>query len=320
MIRVGVLGTARIARAFFGEPLQDIEITAIASRNLDRAVQFANEFRIPKRYGSYDDLVADREVDALYIPLPQHLHCEYAVKGARAGKHLLVEKPAALSVSELKQMLSESRKNGVVFLEAFMYRFMKIHQRAKEIVRTGTIGALRYIDFNFGFNIVVRGRGGFRLTKAMGGGALFDLGIYGIDFIRYVTENDPELLQAFTHRGNSNDVDLFTHAVYKVQNVVATLTCSFHTDANYYVLSGERGSITSPVGISGRKITNVLKMHLLEGDKKYEEEFPPENPYKAEMEYFARCIKSGEEPQIGATNSLRNMELLEELQTKSVEI
>jgi predicted dehydrogenase len=313
MVRVGILGTARIARAFFADPLEGVEISAVASRTPERANQFADEFRISKRYGSYDALVADPEIDALYIPLPQHLHHEYVLKSARAGKHVLVEKPAALTVAELKQMLSECRQHRRVFMEAFMYRFMKLHQRAKEIVRTGTIGELRYIDFNFGFNILVRGFSGFRTERANGGGALYDLGIYGLDFIWYMTEGVPQLLQAFTHRAHPDEVDLFTHAVYKAGPAVVTMTCAFNTDANYYILSGEKGSIASPVGISGRKMSNTLRIHLLEGDKKYEEEFPPTNPYKAELEYFARCIEQAEEPFLGGANSLRNMELLEEL-------
>ena len=158
------------------------------------------------------------------------------------------------------------------------------------------------------------------MEKTSGGGALYELGVYGLDFIRYMTDKDPVLLHAVTHRERSDEVDLFTHAVYDAGGVVAVMTCSFNTDANYYVLSGERGSITSPVGISGRKVCNYLKIHLLDGDKKYDEEFPPDNPYKAEVEYFARCIMRGEEPFLGGANSLRNMELLEQLQRDSAAI
>jgi len=318
MIRFGILGTARIARAFLGIPLDGVVIQAVASRTLERANQFADEFHIPKRFGSYEELLSDREMDAVYIPLPQHLHCEYTLKAADAGKHVLVEKPAALTADEVKRMLSACKGRNVLFMEGFMYRFMKIHQRAKEIVRTGVIGALRYIDFNFGFHIGIRGRTGYRMVKEMGGGALYDLGIYGLDFIRFITECEPVLLQSFTQRRSKNEIDEFTHALYKVGEAVASMTCAFNTDANYYVLSGEKGTVTSPVGISGRTFPNVLRIHLLEGDKRYEEEFPSENPYKAEIEHFARCIESGEEPLIRGTDSLRNMELLEQLLNMSI--
>lgn len=317
MIRFGILGTARVARGLFGRRPGNAEIIAIASRDKTQADTFGDEFGIPRRYGSYLDLLADPDIQAVYIPLPQHLHREYTVKAAQAGKHVLVEKPAALSCQELTEMLDACRSNGVLFMEAFMYRFMRVHNRAKEIVQNGTIGRLRYIDFNFGFHVAARGRIGFRMQKELGGGALYDLGIYGMDFLRFITDKEPELLAAWTYRQDSNSIDEFTHAVYRIDEVVATITCSFNTDANYYVLSGERGSISSPVAISGRSLPNVLRVHLLEEENKYEEYFPPENPYAAEVEYFVRCIERGEEPFLGGDNSLRDMQLLENLLQKA---
>src|SRR5262245_3656526 len=106
MIRFGILGTARIARAFLGYPLDGVEIQAVASRDLNRAHQFADEYQIPRRFGSYDELIADADLDAVYVPLPPHLHCEYTLKAARQGKHVLMEKPAALTAAEMQQMIS----------------------------------------------------------------------------------------------------------------------------------------------------------------------------------------------------------------------
>jgi xylose dehydrogenase (NAD/NADP) len=320
MIRFGILGTARITRPFFEQPLDMVSIDAIASRDASKAEAFAAEFNIPRAHGSYDSLLADSGIDAVYIPLPQHLHGEYVIKAAKAGKHVLVEKPSALTVAGLKQMLAACKKHGVLFMEAFMYRFMKVHNRAKELVDTGRIGELRYIDYNLSFNVDARGLKGFRLDTRKGGGALYDLGIYGMDFIRFITGGRPRLLEAWMKRKRGRGIDMFTHAVYSVGNVIATVTSGFNTDANYYMLSGSLGSIYSPVALSGRTVPNSLSIHLHEGNSRYEEHFEAENPYKHEIEYFARCIMNNTSPFLDGANSLSNMMLLEELFRKATPI
>jgi predicted dehydrogenase len=146
---------------------------------------------------------------------------------------------------------------------------------------------------------------------------LLDLGIYGIDFIRLVAQSDPRLLQAFVVRDQPQGVDMFTHGIFRVGEITATMTCSFTFDANYYVLSGSKGSVASLVAISGRNLPNILRIHLLEGDRKYEQQLAPENPYKAEIEYFARCIVDGTDPFPGMENSLRNLEILDDIRSVS---
>ncbi|MDH4070711.1 MAG: Gfo/Idh/MocA family oxidoreductase, partial [Ignavibacteria bacterium] len=230
MIRIGILGTARIARAFTGYPMDGIVVEAVASRDGGRAKAFADEFGIPQRYDSYDLLIDSETIDAVYIPLPPHLHCEYAVKAARAGKHILMEKPAAASAAEVERIQTACAQHRVHFMEGLMYRFMAIHNRAKEILASGTIGTLRYIDFNFCFDIVHRGRVGYRTNRNEGGGALLDLGVYAVDFLRFMTAKEPELLNSWMIE---KEVDEFIHAVYRIGDVVATVTCSFISDANY---------------------------------------------------------------------------------------
>jgi len=313
MIRFGILGTASIARALFDHPLEKVQITAIASRDKRRANEFGDHFGIPKRFATYESLLADRDIDAVYIPLPQHLHCEYVVKAAKARKHVLVEKPAALTVAEIRRMVSACKKNRVLFMEGFMYRFMRVHNRAKEIVSAGTIGKLKYVDFNWCFNIHQLRRSAFRLDKKSGGGALYDLGIYGADFLRYVTGGKPHLLHAYIHRERRGGVDMFAHAAYKIGGVFGTSTCGFNTDANYYALTGEYGSLYVAGSLSGRSTERVIQVHLLGNDKRYEERFPPENPYVKELEYFAGCIEQGEKPFLDGENSLQNLRLIKEI-------
>lgn len=313
MIRFGILGAARIARAFFREPLEGVEIRAVASRDKSNAEAFAAEFGIPKSYQGYEALLADPEIDAVYIPLPQHLHAEYTIKAAQAGKHVLVEKPAALNSAEVKKMTAACRKHDVLYMEAFMYRFLRIHNRAKEIIAEGTIGELRHIDYHLSFNAWARGLEGFRLHKETGGGALYDLGIYAADFLRFITDSEPKLVKAYMRRAKPDGVDLFTHAVYTIDKIIATVSCGFNCDANYYTLAGERGSIHAPVALSGRPDQHSLLLHFHKDNSRKEEVFPPESPFKFEIEYFARCIERNEQPFLDAANSLKNAQLLDEL-------
>lgn len=316
-VRFGILGTASIARQLIGGEFQSATLSAVASRSRSRAQAFAAEAGIAKAYDSYEGLLADPDIDAVYIPLPQHLHCEYTVRAADAGKHVLVEKPAAVTSQEVHRMRQACERNGVLFMEALMYRYRNIHLRAQQIVADGTIGRLRFMVFAWSHNIVNRGHEGFRLRKDLGGGCLRDLGIYGIDWMRFMTGAKPQMLGAVMQR-DSTGLDIFAHATYKVGDVLATMTCGYTTDANYYYLSGEKGSIYSPVSLSGRVLPGVLHLHLLGNDRRYSEEFPAENAYVLEVEYFANCIRAGTCPLPDAVNAEANLQYLEMLEAEAV--
>ncbi|MBM2840779.1 MAG: Gfo/Idh/MocA family oxidoreductase, partial [Bacteroidetes bacterium] len=281
---------------------------------------FAYEFNIPRSYGSYEALLADPDIDAVYIPLPQHLHCEFAIKAAQAGKHVLVEKPAALTAAEIEFMIAACRQNGVFFMEAFMYRFKSIQRRVKEIIASGQIGGITYIDFNWCFNIRNLVRSAFRMDRAKGGGAMYDLGIYGIDFIRFITGLEPEFIHATIRRESRDGVDMFAHVQYLIGDAVATVTAAFNTDANHYAIGGEKGSVLARAPLSGRAVENTLQIHMLDVDTLVEEKFPPENPFVAELEYFAQCIERNEQPFPDGENSLRNLRLMEEVFAKGSEL
>jgi D-xylose 1-dehydrogenase (NADP+, D-xylono-1,5-lactone-forming) len=319
VIRIGILGTARIARAFFNAPLQNAAIIAIASRELSKAEAFGAEFNIPRCYGSYDRLLSDPEIDAVYIPLPQHLHCEYTVKAAQAGKHVLVEKPAALSVAEVQAMISACQRNGVSLMEAFMYRFKAIIRRMKEVVASGEIGEMNLINFNWCFNIKQVVRSPFRLDRSLGGGAMYDLGIYGIDFVRFMTDTEPQLVSAAIRRETPDGVDMMAHVLYKSGDVLAACTSSLMTDSNHVLIGGTLGSISARAALAGNTVENILQVHHLKGDVLREERFPAENPYITELEYFARCIEHTERPFPDAENSLKNIRLIEQVFAKETE-
>jgi predicted dehydrogenase len=311
MIRIGILGTASIARLFFGEPLKHASILGIASRDVTRAVEFAKHYGIPRVFPSYEALIADEEIDAVYIPLPPHLHCTYTIKAAEAGKHVLVEKPAAPSSDEIAQMIDACRKHHVVLMEGFMYRFKAIHHRVRGLVQEGVLGTIHYLDFSWAFNIRKLARSPFRLDRMAGGGALNDLGIYGLDFLHFLGFPDPTLIHVSIKRDGPAGVDMFTHMTWQAGPTFASITCGFTCDANYYTVCGELGSVTVPGSLSGRIRDNMLHLHLLHSDHRADETFPAENPYVKELDHFAVCIETGQEPETGGGNALRNMRLVE---------
>lgn len=313
MVRIGILGTAAIARPFFGARLQHATIAAVASRSTARAAAFAREFGVPAHYGSYEALLGDPSIDAVYLPLPPSLHAEWAVRAARAGKHVLVEKPAAPSSADVERMVEACAASGVVYMEAFMYRFKAIHRRVRDLVRAGTLGELRFIDFNWCFNIEALRRSLFRLDPAHGGGALNDLGVYGVDFLRYLGMPVPVVVHATIERLGPGGVDTFSHVVLRSGKALVALTAGFTCDANSYALGGEKGSVHVPGSLSGRVVPNGLTMHLFDNDQRTEEVFPAENPYVAEMEHFAQCIDKGTAPESGGEGSLSNIRVLEEI-------
>lgn len=320
MIKIGILGTARIARPFFGKPLKNAEIVAVASREQAKADAFGDEFNISRRYGSYDRLLADPDIEGVYIPLPHHLHCEYTIKAAQAGKHVLVEKPAALNVADVQAMTAACQHNNVYLMEAFMYRFKSVIRRMKEIVGLGEIGKVNYIDFNWCFNIKEVMRSPFRLDRSQGGGSMYDLGIYGIDFVRYMTGSNPQIVSATMKREVPGGVDMLAHVQYDAGGVFAACTSGLMMDANHQVIGGTLGSMSARAALAGNTVENVLQIHLLKGDVLREERFPPENPYIAELEYFAGCIERKERPFPDGENGLRNLLLLEEVFARAIEV
>jgi predicted dehydrogenase len=322
MLRVGILGTAGIARAFFEQPLREARIVAVASRVLERAERFADELGIELRHGSYERLLADPRVDAVYVPLPPHQHAEWVVRAARAGKHVLVEKPAACTAAEVRAMAEACAEAGVVGMEALMYRHKSLHQQVLARVRAGELGRVRLLDFRWCVNLGRVARSSFRLDPAAGGGCLLDLGVYGIDFARQLLGEPLELLHAYLHRADPGGVEVAAHALLRAgssraEHATFALRCGFDTDANYYVVSGELGSFHVPSSVAGRRVDNVLHAHFLDGDRRTEERFAAENPYVAELEHFAQCVRDRTAPLTGLDNACRNLEWLDRIRTRA---
>jgi xylose dehydrogenase (NAD/NADP) len=246
-LRWGILGCARITRRGLVPGLHHsttATLSAIASRDLANAQAWATEFSIPKAYGSYEQVIADPDIDVVYIPLPNELHRQWVEAAADAGKHILCEKPLALDATEARGMVDYCRTKGVVLREAFMWR----HQpRTIELLRRvsdGIIGPLRLIRSAFSFVIDA---GDWRLDPTRGGGALWDVGCYGVSTARLFAQAEADSTRAVAHFGPTG-VDLSLAASLKFPgDILAQVDCSFEQAFRCsYELVGETGRIEVP--------------------------------------------------------------------------
>src|ERR1700722_17317482 len=200
-IRWGILGVAKIATAKVIPAMQkasNVEIAAIASRDLSKAKSAAEQLGIPQAYGSYEELLKDPSIDAIYNPLPNHLHVPWSIRAAEAGKHVLCEKPIALSVAETKDLIAARDKAKVKIGEAFMARTHPQWLRAAEIAHSGRIGELRVVSGHFSyFN---RDLKNVRNIADIGGGGIMDIGCYPITLSRMIFGAEPQGVHAFLDR------------------------------------------------------------------------------------------------------------------------
>jgi predicted dehydrogenase len=196
-VRMGLLGAARIAPQALLKPAQqvaEVSVVGIGARDSTRAQVFAQKYNIPRVFASYDELLAEPEIDAVYIPLPNGLHEHWTLRALAAGKHVLCEKPFAANVAEAERMADAAQKSGLVLMEAFHYRYHPLMARAKEIVDSGELGAIRRIEAWLCFPLL--SRNDIRYNLSLAGGATMDAGAYTINVLRYLAGEEPEVIQA----------------------------------------------------------------------------------------------------------------------------
>ena len=189
-VRWGILSTANIgAKRVIPAIHKSVNgtVAAVASRTMAAAQVFADENNIPVAYGSYEDLLADTNIDAIYISLPNSMHHEWSLKCADAGKPTLCEKPLASNAQEAQQMVDAFKAKNLLFAEAFMYRFHPQNQRAQQMVQDGAIGEPHIMDASFSFRINPGNEDNIRLSKVLAGGALMDVGCYCVNCMRFIT-------------------------------------------------------------------------------------------------------------------------------------
>jgi len=230
-LRWGILSTAKIGRKAVIPAIQRSEhgtVVAIASRHGESAQAVADDLGIPQAFSSYEALLADDDIDAVYNPLPNHLHAEWTKKAADAGKHVLCEKPLTLDHTEAAGVIAHCEAAGVVLQEAFMYRFHPQWLRTKQLVDEGRIGELRAVQSWFSyFN---DDAANIRNVAEYGGGALMDIGCYPISVARWLFGAEPDDVQAIAHHDPMSGVDILTSAMMRFGTAHATFSVSTRTE------------------------------------------------------------------------------------------
>jgi predicted dehydrogenase len=307
-LRWGILGCARITRRGLVPGIRASvtgTLTALASRDPAKARAWADEFGVSRPYGSYDALLDDPEVDAVYIPLPNELHKPLVFASADAGKHVLCEKPLALSAREAREMVDHCRARGVVLTEAFMWRHQPRTAALRRLVDEGRIGDLRLVRSSFSFPIEA---GDWRLDPARGGGALWDVGCYGVNTARLYAGSEPVAVRSMARFGPTG-VDLSLTAELRFKgDVLGLLDCSFEQPFRCaYELVGTRGVIEVP---DAYLPPDQPRARLKAGGAVEELAFPGTDQYAEMVDAFALAVAVGV-PSDPAEDGLAQMGVLD---------
>jgi len=242
----GVLGVADHYRLRVSNPLAHSEIvnvTGIASRNSVRAQEAAQEFGIPKAFGSYEDLLKDDEIEAVYIPLPNHLHTEWVKKAADYGKHILCEKPFSMNAAETAEAVEYARKKGVLVMEAFMYKLHPKWRHARNQLKVGEIGELQAVQTFFSYALFDPEN--IRNKLETGGGAIPDIGCYAVSSARFLTGKEPARVLSLVHRDPNLGTDILSSAILDFGTLRAVFTVGTQTFPHQKVeVFGSGGNIT----------------------------------------------------------------------------
>ena len=305
-IRWGVMGTADIARGQTIRGMQlaeNCELAAVAGRRLEKAEEFRKEFGFRKAYEGYDALLADPEIEAVYIPLPNHLHAEWSIRALEAGKHVLCEKPLALTEAEAERMFRAAEENGVFLMEAYAYLHNPLVAAVKAELDAGVVGEVRYIDSAF-----IAGRRpdtDIRLVKEYGGGAQYDLGCYPVSMILWLTGREPEEVRGsayFSEKG----VDLESSVLMKFSGgITAEADCAMVPEIgrlDRLHVMGTEGELHSPFWFNQ---PGEITYTVIRGGKAETKTVTAKNNYRLEVEQLGRCIADGETPHVSKDFSLR---------------
>ncbi len=320
-VKWGVLGNAEIARVCVIPAMQKSrngKVHALGTRSPERARQVVAENNIARVYGDYDDLLSDPEVDAVYIPLPNHLHHPWTLRALRAGKHVLCEKPLACDAREAQEMVKVAADTGLLLMEGIMYRFHPRSQRIKEMAANGSIGTVCLVRSAFCYPMdkeLLESGQNARLKPDMGGGALLDVGCYSVSVARWFLDAEPTQLQA---QAVYHPAGVDVHVVGSLQfsgNGLATLEASFISALQQtYTIIGADGAIELPhdafipwekdaIFTVRRKDQEVGEQHVTPGADEYE----------LMVEHFADAVLGKATLALTPEESVRNMRVLDAL-------
>lgn len=307
----GVLGTSRIAARELIPAINSIrynKVLGVASRELTRAAEYASNLEIPKSYGSYDELLADPEIQVVYNPLPNDDHFTWSMRAMDAGKHVLVEKPFALNAEEAQAMVCKAQEKNLVLMEGFMYRYNSRYQKIFDLLRKGELGKLRFVRSGYSFNLT--NPDDFRLALDKGGGVLYDLGCYCINSQRLLVGREPVVVQAAWHKGQSG-VDLSVAATMDFGDQVYTqFTISYNASRHQYTqVVGVDAimDIVQPFNPHGKPTSIVITRD----GKASKTNFRGENDYRNLAEHFYHVVINKETPSYPLSDAVNTMAVMD---------
>lgn len=310
-IRWGILSTASITDQFIPaiKGHKHSELAAIASRDVHKADEAARQWKITRTYGSYQSLLDDPNIDIVYIPLPNHLHLEWTLKAARAGKHVLVEKPIALTVEEVDQMAAAAKENNVIIQEGFMYRFNPQTAKINTLMKEGVLGELRFM--RSGFQHIHNRADDYRLTPEFGGGVLWDMGCYPISFFQMITGSAPFRVSAYRQLGKTGIDRSFFATMHFIKGITSQLAISFDLPSFSNVeLHGTEGIMFISSPFKQRGPTGIILKHS-KGFQNFP--FSTKDPFTAEVESMALAASGEAEVVVTLQDSRRTVSTIQML-------
>ena len=309
-IKWGVLSTATIARKQTIPGMlkaSNCELYAIAGRSLEKAKAFQEEFGFEKAYGSYDELIEDKEVEAIYIPLPNNLHKEWVIKAAKAGKHILCEKPMSGTAKDTKEMIDAANEAGVILMEAFAYLHSPIMAKLKEQIDSGLIGDVNLIESVFytpGYEDNIR------IRRENIGGSIYDLGCYSISFASWLYGAKPYEGKAVACFTDEKIDDLTTgYLLYPdgKRAIVSSAMFPYQRGDRSFIY-GEKGTLEVPISFNAE---GPQKWYLVTEEGRTEFIIDIPQNYMLEVEQLGRCIIDGEKPHVSHEFSIGNAEAID---------
>jgi predicted dehydrogenase len=315
-LKIGILSTARINGRSIIDPAGEtpnVEIIAVASRKPRRAKKYAKKHKIPRYFGSYEELIADPEIDAVYISLPNSMHCEWTIKSLRGGKHVLCEKPISSNAEEAVKMKQVVDETGLILMEAFHFRYHPLAQRIKEIVSEGELGEIKQIYSRFCINM--RNKKNIRFNYDLAGGGVMDVGCYAVSIIRMIGEGEPIVKHAHA-KTMFDQIDTYLHGDLTFSNgTVAALDCSLITEKGGAGLKieGTNGSLSC----NGPFDSNGNNLDIIIDDQSRSESIKDKSTYFFQLQAFYDCILNKTTPQTDISDALANMVIIDDLYRKA---
>jgi predicted dehydrogenase len=321
-IRWGILGYARIARECIIPAIlrsENSEFHAIASGNRSNLDECRSRFQPAKSFDRYEELFRDPDVEAVYIPLPNSLHCEWTIRAAEHGKHVLCEKPLALDAAEARRMADACSAHGVILMEAFMYRYTERTRTVLDVIRSGVLGDIRFIQSTFRF--LLSNPSSIRLKPELGGGSLYDVGCYPLNFSGMIADElvragslspdhaVPDHVTAECVRAGGVDM-IFSALLHYPSGLIASLNSGFNAQKRIFSeIAGTKGVLEVPDTF----LDNSGSLKLTVGEESRLIPVGQSDRYLLEVEDFASAVSNKRAPELRLAETLRNMEILDRL-------